>query len=138
MQPARHLVAVLVELATGVQLGHDDLGGAALGLVAVVPLDAGGDPAAVVGDRDGVVGMNGDDDLVAVAGERLVDRVVDDLEDQVVQTGTVGGVADVHARPLAHRLQALEDLDAAGAVVAPAVGFLTRVGLIHRWLIRYC
>ncbi len=51
-----------------------------------------------------------DDDVVAVAGQRLVDRVVDDLEHQVVQAGAVGGVADVHAGALAHRLQAFQDL----------------------------
>ena len=66
--------------------------------------------------RDRVVGVDGDDDVVAVAGQRLVDRVVDHLEHQVVQAGAVGGVADVHAGALAHRLQAFEDLDRAFAV----------------------
>ena len=47
----------------------------------------------------------------AVARLGLVDRVVDDLEDHVVQAGCVVGVADVHARALAHRLEALQDLD---------------------------
>jgi hypothetical protein len=116
VQAARDLVAVLVELAAGVQLGQRDLGGRALGLVLVVHLHAGGDAAAVVDDGDRVVGVDRDQDVVAVAGERLVDRVVDDLEHQVVQAGAVGGVADVHARALAHRLQALEDLDRALAV----------------------
>ena len=49
-------------------------------------------------------------DPVAVAGQRLVDGVVDDLADQVVQAALAGG-ADVHARALAHRLEALEHLD---------------------------
>jgi hypothetical protein len=55
--------------------------------------------------------------IVAEAGERLVHRVVDHLEHHVVQAGAVGGVADVHAGALAHRLEALEDLDGIGAVV---------------------
>ena len=118
VQAARDLVAVLVELAPGVQLGQRDLGGRALGLVLVVHLHAGGDAAAVVGDADGVVGVDGDDDVVAVAGQRLVDRVVDHLEHQVVQAGAVAGVADVHARAFAHRLQAFQDLDGAFAVAA--------------------
>jgi hypothetical protein len=66
VQAARDLVAVLVELAAGVQLGQRDLGRAALGLVLVVHLHAGRDAAAVVGDRDRVVGVDGDDDVVAV------------------------------------------------------------------------
>ena len=53
-----------------------------------------------------------------VAGLRLVDRVVDQLEDHVVQTRGVVGVADVHAGALAHRLEALEDLDVFGGVGA--------------------
>jgi hypothetical protein len=56
VQAAGHLVAVLVELAAGVQHAHDDLGGGALGLVLVVELDAHRDAAAVVGDGNGVVG----------------------------------------------------------------------------------
>jgi hypothetical protein len=71
---------------------------------------------------DGVVGVDGDDDVVAVAGQRLVDGVVHHLEHQVVQTGAVGGVADVHARALAHRLQAFQDLDGLGAIAAGAWG----------------
>ena len=61
--------------------------------------------------------MDHDLDVVAVAGQRLVDRVVDDLEDHVVQAGAVGRVADVHAGALAHGVQALQDLDAGGVVV---------------------
>ncbi len=137
VQAARHLVAVLVELAAGMQLGQRDLGGRAPGFVLVVVLDPGRDAAAVVDHRDRVVGVDRDDDVVAVAGQRLVDRVVDDLEDHVVQAGAVVRVADVHPGPLAHGFQPLEDLDAAGAVIGLAVGFLGRMGLIHR-RIRYC
>jgi hypothetical protein len=129
VQAARDLVAVLVELAAGVQLGQGDLRRRTLGLVLVVHLDAGRDAAAVVDDGDGVVGVDGDDDVVAVAGQRLVDRVVDDLEDQVMQTGAIGGVADVHAGALAHRFQPFEDLDAAFAVAGfgRVLGGLTRL-----------
>ena len=135
VQAARDLVAVLVELAAGVQLGQRDLGGRALRLVLVVELHAGRDAAAVVDHRDRVVGVDGDDDVVAEARERLVDRVVDHLEHEVVQAGAVGRVADVHAGALAHRLQPFQDLDRAfavgvaveGAALAQLVG-LQRAG----------
>ena len=125
VQAARDLVAVLVELATGVQFGQRDFGRRTLGLVLVVHLHAGRNAAAVVGHRDRVVGVDGDHDVIAVASERLADRVVDHLEHEVVQTGAVGGVADVHAGALAHRFQAFEDLDrafAVGVFAAVAVG----------------
>jgi len=116
VQAAGDLVAVLVELAARVQLGQRDLGGRALGLVLVVHLHAGGNAAAVVGDGDRVVGVDGHDDVVAVAGQRLVDGVVDHLEDEVVQPGAVRGVADVHAGALAHGLKPFEDRDRAFAI----------------------
>ena len=59
--------------------------------------------------------MQDDLDAVAVAGQRLVDGVVDRLVDEMMQT--VGaGIADVHRRTLAYRLEALQDLDVAGGV----------------------
>ena len=60
--------------------------------------------------------LQDDLDPVAIAGQRLVDRVVDDLEHHVVQAGAVVGVADVHARPLAHGLEASQHLDRVGVV----------------------
>jgi hypothetical protein len=116
VQTARDLVAVLVELAACVQLGQGDFGGRALGLVLVVHLHARGDAAAVVGHADGVIAVDGDDDVVAVARQRFVDRVVDDLEHEVVQARAVRGVADVHAGAFAHRFQAFQNLDGAFAV----------------------
>ena len=55
------------------------------------------------------VGVQDDVDLVAVAVQFLVDRVVDDLPQTVHEATGVRG-ADVHAWPLAYRLQALKDL----------------------------
>ena len=46
-------------------------------------------------------------------GLHLVDRVVQDLIDQVVQP-PLPRAANVHARPLAHRLQALQHLHGGG------------------------
>ncbi len=54
--------------------------------------------------------MDRDLDARREAGQGLVDRVVDHLEDAVVQAALVG-VADVHVGPLAHPFQALEFLD---------------------------
>ena len=114
VQAARDLVAVVVELAAGVQHGQHDFGGR---LAARVPVDR--DAAAVVDDGDRVVDVDRDVDLIAEAGQRLVDRVVDDLVDEVMQPGGPGR-ADVHRRPLADRLEAFEDLDLVGAVVVGA------------------
>src|SRR5690606_6262574 len=72
--------------------------------------------APVVVDRDRVVGVDRDGDLGAVAGHRLVDRVVHDLVDEVVQTPR-GRRADVHARPLPHGFQPLQDLDLPRGIV---------------------
>ena len=60
--------------------------------------------------------MDRDVDLIAVAGQRFVDRVVDDLVDEVMQARRTGR-ADVHRRPLAHGLEPFENLDLVGAVI---------------------
>src|SRR5690606_339756 len=109
VQTAGYLVRVMVEFAAGVQLGHDDFGSATAELIVLVNVSRNTTP--VIRHRDAVVGMNGDDDIVTVAGQRLVNGVVNDLEDHVVQARAVGGVANVHARSLAHGLEALEHFD---------------------------
>ena len=116
MQAAGDRVGLAVELAAGVQGGEDDLDRRAL--LDRVHVDR--DAAAVVAHPHAAVGQQRHVDGVAVAGQRLVHRVVDDLVDQVVQAALAGG-ADVHARALADRLEALEDRDRAGAVGAGCV-----------------
>jgi hypothetical protein len=83
--------------------------------------DVDRDAAAVVDAAEPAVREQGDLDRRAVAGQGLVDRVVDHLVDEVVQAALAGG-PDVHARALADRLEPLEDGDGAG-VVLPAVGY---------------
>ena len=113
-RPPDDLVGVLVELPAGMELGHDDLGRRD----ALLLVDVDGNAAAVVGDRDRAVAVQRHLDAVAVAGERLVDRVVDHLVDHVVQARAVVGVADIHARALAHGIEAAQHLDGVGVVVA--------------------
>src|SRR3954452_22818864 len=66
-----------------------------------------------------------------MTGHRLIDRVVDDLVDEVMEASNAGG-ADVHAGPLADRLEAFEDLDVLGVVVRG----LGAAGL--RWCLGWC
>ena len=110
VQPARHLVAVVVELAAGVQHREHDFRRRSTAFVHV-----GRNAAAVVDDRDRVVDVDGDVDFGGKPGERFVDRVVDDFVDEMMQPGGPGR-PDVHRRPLAHGLEPFEDLDALGAV----------------------
>ena len=112
VQATGHLVAAAAELAAGVQLGQDELDG---GDVLAVAL-AGGDAAAVVGDAHRAVGQDRHVDVGRVAGQGLVDGVVDDLPDQVVQAA-LAGRPDVHAGPLADGVESLEDLDLGGVVL---------------------
>ena len=111
VEAARRVVGPAAELAAGVQLGRHHLDPGEAGLRLLVGRDA----AAVVVDLDGVVGVEGHLDPACVAPERLVYAVVDDLPQAVHQTARVGG-PDVHARPFAHRFEALEDEQVGGVV----------------------
>src|SRR5918997_1517563 len=106
VQAAGDLVTGTVELAAGVQRGHDDLCG---GLAVLLHL-ADGQPAAVVGDGDGVVRVDGDEDLRAIPGQRIVDGLVHDLPNEMVKTPRPRR-PDVHAGTAFDRLEPLEDLD---------------------------
>ena len=112
VQPAGHLVGVVVELAAGVERGEDHLERALAGL----GMDVDRDAAAVVGHRHRLaVGVQRHDDPGRVAVHHLVDRVVDDLPEQVMKARLVDA-ADVHARPAPDGLQALEHRDRFGCV----------------------
>src|SRR5690606_14537981 len=117
VKAAGDLVGVLVELAARVQHGHDHLDGG----LALLRVHLDGDAAAVVHNGDRVVLVDDDLDAVAVAGQRLVDGVVDDLVDEVVKPAHAD-VADVHGGALADGLEPFEDLDVGGAVLAVRAG----------------
>src|SRR5690606_12631724 len=112
VQTAGGGVGGAAELAAGVQLGEDDLDAREAG----ARLDVDGDAARAVVHLDGPVLVQHDVDPVAVASQGLVHRVVDDLPQAVHEAAAVGG-PDVHARALADRLQALEDLEVSCGVV---------------------
>ena len=80
-----------------------------------------GNAAAVVLDGDRVVVVDDDVDVIAVSGQRLVDGVVDDFVHHVVQARAVVRIADIHAGPLAHGFEALEDLDFVGVVIVGSI-----------------
>src|SRR5690606_18129862 len=107
VQATRHLVAVVVELAARVQHGKDHLGGGHTLFLVDVHRDA----ATVVGHRHRAVLVDGHDDVVRMARQRFVDRVVDHLEHHVVQAGSVVDVTDVHAGALAHGIKAAQHSD---------------------------
>jgi hypothetical protein len=73
-------------------------------------VDGRRDPTPVVGDGDPArLEVDRDLDAAGLARLDLVDRVVEDLIDQVVEPPHARG-ADVHPGALAHGLEALQDL----------------------------
>jgi len=103
VQPAGHLVGAVIEFPARVQHGHNDLGRRA----AFLGVDIHRNSAAVIGDGHRLVGVDRDDNAIAMAREGLVDGVVDDLENHVVQPRPVIGVADVHSGAFPHRIKTL-------------------------------
>ena len=74
------------------------------GRTPVIGVRVRGDAAPVVPDADALVRVDGDLDAVAVAADRLVYGVVDDLVDEVMEA-PAPGVPDVHAGALANGLE---------------------------------
>ena len=112
VQAAGDLVSLATELAARVQRREHDLGG---GLVGILGMQVDRDTSPVVLDAAPAVGEQRDRDARAVARHRLVDRVVDDLVDEVMQAGRTGG-ADVHTGALTNGFEAPEHRDVFGVV----------------------
>ncbi len=112
MQTARRTVRTGPELSAGVQLREHDLDAGQ----SRARLDVDGDAAGSISHFDAPVGVQHDLDRRAVAGQRLIDRVVDDLPQAVHQTAGIRR-SDVHSGALAHSLQALEHLQMMGGVL---------------------
>ena len=111
VQTAGDLIAPAAEFAARVQNGIDDLKCGLAGL----SLNIDGDAAAVIGDGDGIALVDGHNDVLAVSGQCFVDCVIDDLIDEVVQTGG-GGRADIHTGSFPHCFQTLQNLNLLRAV----------------------
>ena len=102
----------LAELAARMEHGeHDFECGLALFFVEV-----GRDASAVILDCDRVVFVDRNVDVGTVSCQRLVDRVIHHLVNQVVQT-FFSDVADIHGRTLPDRFQTFEDLDVGGGIL---------------------
>ena len=120
VQPARHLVCGILELAAGMEHRQYDFGGRT-----AVGHRIDRNTAPVVHDRDRVVDVDGDVDLVAESGQRLVNRVVDDLVHQMMEPGRSRG-SDVHGGPFTHGLEAFKNLDLVGPVIVDRAVKLSR------------
>ncbi len=131
MEATRDLVALAAELSSGVELRQDDR----QRRQTLVLHDAHRDARAPVANGHRVVRMEAHLDALVSAGEGLVDRVVDDLVDEMVEPAGARR-ADVHARSQPDRLEALENGDVFGVVTGlchkkiPAQrGFLSRLAV---------
>ena len=112
VQTARNLVTALVELAARMEHGEHDF---ECGL-ALLFVEVGRDASAVILDCDRVVFVDRNVDVGTVSCQRLVDRVVHHLVNQVVQT-FFSDVADIHGRTLPDSFQTFEDLDVGGGIL---------------------
>jgi hypothetical protein len=108
VQAAGKLVIAIRKLAARVQAREDEFDAGN----AFFRMDVDRHAAAVVADFNRTVRVQGDVDRLRVAGERFVDRVVDDFLREVVRPRGVG----VHARTAFDRVEAGQDFDVGGVV----------------------
>ena len=92
-------ISTTAKLSTGVKGGENNLNGGHFLDRVLVNRNA----TTVIGHADSTVWQDDHINQIAVAGKRLIHRVIDDLIDQVVETPGAGR-PDIHTRPLAHCL----------------------------------
>ncbi len=111
VEAAGYLITAAAELTTGMEDGENDFQSGLAGL----GLDIHGDTTAVISDGDGIAGVNGDGDILAIAGQSLIDGVIHDFIDQMVQARRGRG-ADIHTGPFPDGFQTLQNLNLLRAV----------------------
>ena len=127
MKAAGDLIAAAAELAAGMKHGVHHFQGRPAGL----GLDIHGDTTTVVGNGDGIAGIDGNGDVLAVPGQGFINGVVHDFVDQMMQAGRGGG-ADIHTGPLPDRFQSFQHLDLLRAVFLSYFGFVRHFVLHSR------
>ena len=80
METTRNLVSIVVKFPACVQDGHDYFGRRY-----TLIMDLGGNTAPIVTDGNGLIGVNNNLYLVAVACQSLINRVIDDFEYHMVK-----------------------------------------------------
>ena len=108
MQSACVLIGLVGEFSAGVQAREDQFDAAHL----LLGMDVDRHAAAVVLDFERAVLVKRHADVAAVAGERLVNAVVDDFVSEVV--GPAG--VRVHAGAAAHRIESRQDFNVGGGI----------------------
>ena len=112
VQPAGYFVRRPVKLAPRVQRGHHRLQPGNPGLRMQVHRNA----APVVGNAHRPVRRNPQLNAVAVARQRLIHRVVQQLFDEMMQAVNPGA-PNIHTGAHPHRLQTLQHLNVVGRII---------------------
>jgi hypothetical protein len=103
MEATGDLIGSFAEFAAGVEVGHDQFKCRHL----VFGMHVDRNAAAVILNGDGTLGMEGYLDGGTIAGEGLVNGVVDDLENAVMEAPFIG-ISDVHVGPLADPVETFQ------------------------------
>ena len=105
------LVSSLTEFTTGVQTCQNqfDCRNPELGM------DINGNSPSIIRDTNRAILIDRDIDLIAIPREMLIDRVIQNLEDAVMQS-TLIRVSDIHSGTLPNGLKTLEFVDLTGTI----------------------
>src|SRR5690625_256215 len=127
MKTTGNLVGILVELTARMEVRHDDL--SRRHALFLMKVDRNAAPGIHHGDR--AIASQDYRNGSAPTRQGLVDGVVDHFIYQMVQTGPVVRITDVHSRSLANRLQTPEHLDGLGAIGFAIEVFVVQVSGVY-------
>ena len=113
METTRDLVPALrsSELTTSMEYRHDCLERR----LSRLWVDIDRDTTSIIFDRDRSISMHIHEDMLRMSCHRLIDRVIDDLPDEMVETLFIG-LTDIHSWSFSDGLESFEDLDLTGVV----------------------
>ena len=78
-------------------------------------MDIDRDTTSIIFDRDRSIGVHIHEDMLRMSCHRLIDRVIDDLPDEMMETLFIG-LTDIHSWSFSDGLESFENLDLTGVV----------------------
>ena len=116
VQTSGYFVRSLIELTAGMQYGHDNFQGWLLLFFVKINRNT----TSVILYSDGIIFVDGYFNVVAIAGECFVDRVIHNFINQVVKSFRTN-VTNIHRGTLSNSFQTFQNLDVLGWI-APVIG----------------
>ena len=113
MQTARDLIGIIVKFTASMQLCHDDF----CSRNPFFGMNLGGNTAPIIRYRNRAIPIKRNFGDITMPCQSFINGIIYHLIHHMMQTRTIISIANIHARALAHRIQASQNLDGIRTII---------------------